>query len=371
MKFTCEKDLILKEIAIAHDIISSKNIISILSNIYMEAKDNKLIIKATDLKVSIVSEINVEVINPGSTTVYCDKFLSIIRNLPPGEIEFENIDNKTLFIRPIFKKIDFQLRSIGVEKYPEIQKISDDKYFEFSEKDILEMISNTIFAVSSDESRYFMSGVYLEIVDENINMVASDGKRLSFISKTINSKIEKFNDIIIPTKILSILKKLLTGEGNISICVKEKNIFIKFRNHKISSSLIEGQFPNYQRVIPEKQEYKVIIQKQLLENAIKRISLLVEHKSRRIFLQFLSDNLIVSSEENEIGMAKEEVPCQYKGPEISITLNYLYLLEPLMCMNIENISVEFTDINKAVTVKPHPEKDYIHIIMPMQAKQSG
>ena len=93
MKFTCERDTILKEISIAHDIISSKNIISILSNVYLEAKNNKLIIKATDLKVSLETEISVEVINPGSTTIYCDKFLSIIKNLPPGEIEFENIWN--------------------------------------------------------------------------------------------------------------------------------------------------------------------------------------------------------------------------------------------------------------------------------------
>ncbi len=368
MKFTCERDLILKEISIAHDIISSKNIISILSNVYLEAKNNLLIIKATDLKVSIESEIPVEVINPGSITIYCDKFLSIIKNLPPGEIEFENVDNKLLYVRPIFKKIDFHLRSTSAEKYPEIQKISDDKYFEFSEKDILEMISNTIFAVSNDETRYFMSGVYLENSDNKVNMVASDGKRLSFISKPLDSKIADFNDIIIPTKILILLKKLLTGEGNISVCITEKNIFIKFRNHKISSSLIEGQFPNYQRVIPEQQEYEVIIEKKLLENAIKRVSLLVEHKSRRIFLQFMPDNLIVSSEENEIGLAKEEVPCQYKGPDLTITLNYLYLIEPLICMQEENICVQFTDINKAVTIKPHPHKDYLHIIMPMQAK---
>ena len=270
MKFTCERDKILKEITIAHDIISSKNIISILSNVYLEAVDNKLIIKATDLKVSLESEIPVEVINPGSTTVYCDKFLSIIRNLPPGEIEFENIDNKDLYVRPIFKKIDFHLRSISVEKFPELQKVSDNSYFNFAEKDILEMITNTIFEVSNDEARYFMSGVYLEKEDSNVNMVASDGKRLSFIQKKLNSDSAEFHDIIIPTKILTVLKKLLTGEGNISLCIKEKNIFIKFKNFKLSSSLIEGQFPNYQRVIPEKQEYEVIIEKNLLENAIKR-----------------------------------------------------------------------------------------------------
>ena len=210
MKFKCERDIILKEIAIAYDIISSKNILSILSNVLIDAKDNSLTIKATDLKVSLITKIPVEVITPGSTTVFCDKFLGILKSLPSGEVEFEQKDNLILDIKPIFKKIDFNLKSINSDKYPELPDILDENYFEFQQKEIIEMISNTIFAVSNDETRYFMSGVFFERTNDNINMVASDGKRLSFISKKLNNSIENLKDVIIPTKILTLLKKNVT-----------------------------------------------------------------------------------------------------------------------------------------------------------------
>jgi DNA polymerase-3 subunit beta len=162
------------------------------------------------------------------------------------------------------------------------------------------------------------------------------------------------------------LKKLLPGEGNISLCFTDKNVFAKFGNHRISSTLIDGQFPNYQRVIPKEQEKKLLVQRELLDNALKRVSVLVEQKSRRIFLKIQPNVLTVTSEESEIGMAQEEIPCEYSGPEEAIALNYLYLMEPLREIESENVCIEFTETSKAITLKSEPEKDYLHVIMPMQ-----
>jgi len=368
MKFTCERDDLLKEISIAQEIISSRNVLSILSNVYLKAEEDTLTIRATDLKVGFETRIPIEVSIPGSTTVFCDKFLGILRSLPIGEIEFELAENMLLNIRPIFKKINFQLKSISSEKYPEIQSIQDESYFEFSQRDFIEMIASTIFAISDDETRYFMNGVYLEKLEDHLIMVASDGRRLSFISKAVDPDIPDIKGTIIPPKILNMLRKLLPGEGNLSLSFTDKNIFARFGNHRISSSLIDGQFPNYQRVIPQSQEYRLVVQKDLLESALKRVSLLVEQKSRRVFLKVGENNLIVTSEESEIGMAEEEVPCQYSGPEDAIALNYLYLSEPLREIAEKDVSIEFTETAKAVTLKSVPEKDYLHIIMPMQTK---
>jgi DNA polymerase-3 subunit beta len=174
--------------------------------------------------------------------------------------------------------------------------------------------------------------------------------------------------IIIPTKVLNLLRKLLPGDGNLSICLTEKNVFFKYGNHRLSSNLIDGQFPNYHRVIPEQQEQHIVVQRELLQNAMKRVSLLVEQKSRRIFLKISENNLAVSSEESDIGTAKEELPCEYSGPEDTIALNYLYVVEPLKEMTEEKVNVEFTETNKAITIKPIPEKDYLHVVMPMQIK---
>ncbi len=366
MHFSCEKEIILKEISIAQEIISSRSSLSILSNVMLELKDDSLKIKATDLKVSFETDILVETKTPGSTTVFCDKLLGILKSLPDGEVEFEAQTDTMLYIRPVFKKIDFKLKSIPSDKYPEIKEISEDLYFSFPQKDLIDMVSKTLFSVSNDESRYFMNGVLFEKNDDNLVMVATDGRRLSFITKEIKLKLENIKGVIIPPKILILIKKLFSGEGNAFLALGDNNIFIRFNQHKLSSNLIEAQFPNYQRVIPDNQEHRLVVEKEVLQAALKRVSLLVEEKSRRIVLTFQPGNLIVSSSEGDIGMAKEEIPCEYEGPEATIAVNYLYLLDPLKEVAEDNVSLEFTETDKAMTLKPVPEQDYFHIVMPMQ-----
>ena len=307
MKFVCEKDTLVKEIAIAQEIISSKNIMSILSNVLFEAKENTLFIKATDLKVSFETKIPVEVAEEGSITLFCDTFLSVLRTLPSGDIEFEEKDNDVFVIKPLFKKKDIRLKTISSEKYPEMPVPGKEKFFEFSQKDILEMISQTIFAVSDDETRYYMNGIYLEKNDDCIIMVATDGRRLSYISKKAENSIPDFKPIIIPPKALSLVKKLSSGEGNISIAINEKNIFFQFNNQKITSSLIDGTFPNYQKVIPDKQKYKITVGREDLVEALKMVSQLAEQKSGRICVNLKNKSFFLSSEETERGFAEEDV----------------------------------------------------------------
>ena len=368
MKFTCGKDELIKEISIAQEIISSRNVLSILSNVLLIVESEALTIRATDLKVGFETQIPVEMNIQGRTTVFCDKLLGVLRSLPEGDIEFELKENMMLNIRPVFKKIDFQLKCISSEKYPEMVGVEDREFFEFSQKDLIQMIANTVFSVSDDETRYFMNGVYLEKTDENLIMVASDGKRLSYISKKMEQNIGEINGIIIPPKLLNMLRKLLPGEGVLSLCFTDKNVFARYGNHLLSSNIIDGQFPDYRRVIPESQEYEVIVQKDMLESAIRRVALLVEQKSRRIFLTLAEDNLTISSEESEIGQAKEEVACQYKGPEETIALNCRFLSEPLKEMEEDVVRIAFTEANKAVTMTSSPEKEYVHVVMPMQTK---
>ncbi|MBI9103549.1 MAG: DNA polymerase III subunit beta [Spirochaetales bacterium] len=365
MKFKCDRNTILKEVSIAQDIISSRNALSILSNVLIEADNNTLLIRATDLKVGFETRIPVEVTVPGTTTIFCEKLLGILRSLPDEQINFE-LDGERLKISPEIKKVKFQLKSIAADQYPEIKDINDEAYFEIPQKDFIEMISQTIFAVSDDETRYFMNGVYLENDEGNLIMVATDGRRLSFIKKNFDGVIGDFKGIIIPPKVLLLIRKLSSGEGNFFLAISDKNIFIKFDNQKISSNLIEGQFPNYHRVIPEKQEYEMIMDKNELSSALMRVSLLVENKSKRIYFALSEDVLTLSSEESEIGVAKEEIACKYNGPESSIALNYSYISDPLKVIKDEEVCIRYSEPNKAITILPSPETDYFHIVMPMQ-----
>ncbi|MFW5806197.1 MAG: DNA polymerase III subunit beta [Spirochaetota bacterium] len=365
MKFICGRDVIMKEVSVAQEIVSSKNSMSILSNVLLDASEESLTIRATDLRVSFETRIPVEVSNPGTTTVFCEKLLGILRSLPSGDIEFEVDANGSFSIKPLFKKIDFQLRGIEADKFPQVQLEADTGYFELSQAAFIDMISQTIFAVSDDETRYFMNGVYMEHLDGDLVMVATDGRRLSLIKKTPEQPIDDFAGVIIPPKVLNLIRKLASGEGAFSLAVTEKNFFVQFENQRISSALIEGQFPNYRRVIPEEQTYEFTVKKDELLDALKRVSLLVE-KSRRIYVSLDAQVMVLSSDESEVGVAREEISCSYDGPEQKLALNYMYLLEPLRVIDTEDVSIRFSEPTRAVSIYSSPEKDYFHIVMPMQ-----
>ena len=365
MKFTCEKSVLIKEISIAQEIISSKNAISILSNVYLEAENDTLLIKATDIKVNFETRVPVTVVDPGSTTVFCEKFLGILNSIPDGEMEFDHTDMK-ITIKPTFKKIKFQLKSIASDKFPEFPSYDSTQFFDIPIRDFREMVSQTVFAVSDDETRYFMNGVYFEKKDSSLVMVATDGRRLAYIEKKPDVDIPDFKGVIIPPKILNLVMKRSGDEGSISIYVTEKMIFIHFGSYYVSSLLIEGQFPNYKRVIPESQSFSFIVNRVEMLDALKRVSLLVEQKSRRVYLNLESGFISVASEESDIGTANEDIPCQYDGESVSIALNYRYVEEPFKIMDEDMVKILFTEANRAITIQPIPEKDFFHIVMPMQ-----
>ncbi|MEJ2662476.1 MAG: DNA polymerase III subunit beta [Spirochaetia bacterium] len=366
MKFSCEKSSILKEILLAHDTISTKSTISILSNVLLDVHDGLLHLNATDLKVAYKSQIPVQITNEGTVAVLCDRMLDILRSLPDGQISFELKDTVYLSIVPEKSSIQFQLKCIPPDKFPEQHGIADDLYMEFPQKEFVDMVSKTIFAISDDETRFFLNGVFLEKIENNLSMVASDGRRLALIKKGFPGQVNDFNGVIVPPKILHIIRKNASGEGNLLLAITEKNVFVKLDNHLFSSNLIEGKFPNYQKIIPEQHEYNVIVSKTSLLESLKRVSILVENKSRRVFIAIQGNTLTVSSEESEIGMAREELECEYSGPDISIAVNYLYLLEPIREIGTEKIMIEFTDNKKALTVKPSGNDDYFNIVMPLQ-----
>ncbi|MDR2807631.1 MAG: DNA polymerase III subunit beta [Spirochaetaceae bacterium] len=381
MIFTCERNVLLKEVAIAQEIIASKNATSILSNMYLDAKEEILSIKSTDLKVNFETTVPVNVEEAGSMTVFGDKFLSILNAVPEGELRFGQTDTRIDIIpkesdadetrneksdKKKNKKFKFQLKGIIAENFPEFPTANEDSFFEIPVKDFKEMVTQTIFSVSDDETRYYMTGVFFEKSEDKLIMVATDGRRLAYIARETNSAVPDFNGVIIPPKILTIISKHAGDEGLLAISVSGKNIFIRFGSYNLSSVLIEGTFPNYRRVIPESQNFTVIIDRIKLLSAIRRVSLLAEGNSRKIYLKLMNKLASVEIEENEFGMAQEDIDCQYEGPEFSIALNYRYLEEPFKVMNENDVCIQFVNANKAITICPEPENIFFHVVMPMQ-----
>jgi DNA polymerase-3 subunit beta len=282
-------------------------------------------------------------------------------------MEFSQNDNIAV-IKPVkLKKPEYKLKSMASEKFPEFP-VSNSSFFEMPIKDFKEMIQQTVLAVSDDESRYFMNGVYMEKSDNKICMVATDGRRLAFINKPAEKNIDDFSGIIIPPKILTTILKRSGNEGLVGISVNDKMIFINFASYKFSSVLIhEGNFPNYKKVIPESQSFSLSVRRDEMLNVVKRVSFMVEKKSHRIFLGISPGKMSVYSEESEIGTVDDEIPCKYDGEEMTIALNYRYLEDPFKVMTEDEINIRFTNVMKAITIEPVPAKDYFHIVMPMQS----
>lgn len=374
MRFTFDRDAMIHEIAIAQEIITNKSPVSILSNILFIAENNSLTIKATDSTLKFTTVIPIDIQEEGRTTLYCDKFMSILSSLPTGDVEFIQEDIG-ITIKPFSKKIKFQLKSQASDKFPEIGTSENIPFFEIPSKEFKEMIKETIFAVSTDSNRTFMTGVYfLKDEEECLSMVATDGRRLSCDKKN-DFSVPNFQPAIVPTKILSCVLKNAPEEGNIQVAVIDKSIFIKFGNVEFSSNLIEGQFPNYKKVIPNVLECTFSVNKDDLESALKRTTIMVDKKICRLIFKISSGVLRIMSPESDVGAADEEIPCRYDGPDASMYLNVNYISEPLRVIDSEYIKFDFNindskgsnevNITKAFIIKSDKECDYLHVVMPM------
>jgi len=211
-----------------------------------------------------------------------------------------------------------------------------------------------------------MNGVFFEKAEGKFMMVATDGRRLAYIAKEAPEDVADFAGVIVPPKILTLITKRAGDEGMVALSVTDKTLYVQFGSYKLSSVLIEGQFPNYRRVIPENQEFTFTVDRVEMLDALKRVALLVEQKSHRVYLGISPGTVAIYCEENEIGDAREEIPCRYDGEDVAIALNYQYIEEPFKVMGGDEISIQFTEPSKAITITPVPEKDFFHIVMPMQ-----
>lgn len=366
MKFSCTKSSILKDLSNSLEFTSQRNSLSILSNVLLKTHDDSLEIEATDQKVGFHADIAVKTIEAGSTTVFCDRFLDIIKNLPEGEIIFEVMED-VMRITQEGQRIDISLRVIPSESFPELENLDDSFFFKVPQRAFTEMIDQTINSISDEETKYYMSGVFFEKNDNKLIMVGTDGKRLSCIERCFDCELKDFNSVIIPPKFLNQIKKMGTGEGTFELGVSESTIFAKFDNKCIYSGLIKGDFPNYRKVIPTALPKQAIQKVSDVLDALKRVSVLVEGKAHRIILEVNDGKMIISSEGNDVGRAVELIDSEYSGEPCRFALNYSYLITPLKVMTTDKFSFNFSEPMRAVVIKPEPESDYLHVVMPMQA----
>lgn len=372
MKFTASKESLLRVLSVAQEVINNKSPISILSNVLLEAdkKAGKVVVKCTNSTVSAVTSFSASVEEDGETTVFCDKLTGIVSALPHGEIVFEKKENE-LIVSPLAKKVKFKVKCLATDKFPEVVGFNEENALKVSAEELKKMIGQTIFAVADDTSRYFMTGVYLCKKDGKMAMVATDGRRLSYC--LYNGAVPEFAPIIIPTKILSIISKLCPDEGEVSIKPAEKQFYFKGSGFELSTSLIEGQYPKWEKVLPSGLDKTITVSKSDLEDAMKRAGLMSD-KNGRINISIEKGKMFISSPESEIGSSKEEIAAAYQDGSVELPLNARYLSDVLKVIDKDDVSLDFKlgqdgKTQGAIVARAAGDEkpNYTHVIMPMSA----
>lgn len=366
MKITCSKESLIKILGTCGNVISTKNNISILSNVLIEAKDSRVKIKARETTMDFFGDIGADITKEGAVSVYCDRLYSIIRKLPGDEIVIESNKEHLVTIQPVGNNnIIYHLKGVNAEKFPPIKTIEDIDFFSIKQSLFIEMINKTKFAVSITENRRFVSGILFEKYEDTLRMVATDGKRMAFIKKAVDlPNLENVN-IIVPPKVLLEVVKLCSGNGDVLIALTKENIYINIDNSYFISNLLEAVFPPYEKVIPKNQDKFFKINRKEFNDSIDRISLLGDKESHKIILSVDQERMKIFTENITLGSGEEIIPVEYEFEPIKIAFNYVYLLEVLAVLKNEKVVIRFNNPKGTITIHEENDNDYICIMIPM------
>ncbi len=367
MKIHTTKDNLLKGIQIVQNAVSSKNTLPILSHILIEAKKNEIRLTATDLEIGISMKVDGEVIEEGSFTVPARKFSEIVKELP-SEASIHISLKKGQSVNIEAGKSYFRLMGLSREDFPQLPEVpsgakSGDSV-KIPQKKMKSMIQLTSFAMSHDETRYILNGILFSFKDKSLKLVATDGRRLAIIQKDMPELGSLKKDVIIPMKTIQELNRNLGEEGDVVFYFKENQALVNLGPIHITSRLIEGEYPNYEQVIPKKTKEEVSLNTQDFLQATRRASILTSQDSQSVKINIIKDRMIITKSTPELGEAREELEVDYKGGEFVIGFNPSFLIDMLKNVQEENVSFSFVDPEKPAVIKCGD--DYTYIVLPMQ-----
>ena len=362
MKYTVSKDVLLKGIQATQNAISAKTSLPILSNILMEAQNNEVIFIATDLDMGIISTIPVKPQITGSVTIPAKKFLDIVKELPDSEISVSVKKNNLVHIE--CQNCSFKIMGLPKDEFPQLPEFKDKDSIIIQQSKLKTMLSRTNFAMSRDETRYVLNGVLFIIKPSYIRLAATDGRRLAMAEYKIQLPKAQERKAIIPTKTVNELNRVLQDDGDVKIFFGDNQISFDVGPTRVISRLIEGEFPNYEQVIPKEVKDKLKITKACLISALKRVALFTNQESMSVKMDISRDKMVLSKSAPYIGEVREELPVDYKGKDISIGFNPDYLIDVLKAIDQETVALELVDAEKPGVVRMGDE--YVYVVLPMQ-----
>ncbi len=363
MKFIVSSAALLKELNNINGVITTNPVVPILENFLFEIEDGKLIITASDLQTSMITELEVESKESGSIAVPARILLETLKNLPEQPVTF-SIDEESYSIEISSDNGRYKLAGENATDFPKIPEVTDGVNVDISTDALSSAITNSIFATSNDELRPAMTGVYIKLTPTNTTFVATDGHRL-IRYRRVDVVSEEDHDIIIPRKALNLLNSTFPAENsNVVIEFNKANAFFHFNNIKMICRLIDEKFPDYENVIPAENNNHMSIERLELLNSLKRISIYANKTTNQVRLKITGNELQISAEDLDFSSeANERLSCEHDGEDIEIGFNAKFMMEMLNNLDSKEITLQLSEPNRAGLIVPKEKNDNEDILM--------
>jgi DNA polymerase-3 subunit beta len=367
MKITIERGALLKALNHVQSVVERRNTIPILANVLLTAEDGQLSLTATDLDIEIVEGVPADVAVSGGTTAPAHTMYDIVRKLPDGAQVEVNHDTETGKVTVVAGRSRFALQSLPREDFPAAAAGDLPYSFEVSAKDLFRLVEKTRFAISTEETRYYLNGIYLHTVDGKLRAVATDGHRLARVDMPLPSGADGMPGIIVPRKTVSELLKLLeAGEDNVKIAVSDTKIRFDLGNVTLTSKLIDGTFPDYGRVIPSENNKSMEVDGKLFASAVDRVSTISTERSRAVKLDLDDGKVTLAVNNPDSGSATEELGIDYQGDSLEIGFNARYLLDITQQLDGPTAHFELSDAGSPTVVRDGDDPEALYVLMPMR-----
>ena len=371
MELVVGKNQLLRELQLFQGIVERKNTIPILANVLMEAKGNEVRMLATDLEVALRSRCDAAVAKGGSLTLPAKKLYEIIKALPETDIRIQEDKNG---VKVAADKFDSRMQTLPREDFPSLPEATGTASATLPRAALREMVAKTQFAITGEDTRYFLNGALFVLRTDSMSLVATDGHRLALVTVKRDGtdpsiKAGEEVKVILPKKTLLELGKLLSeSEGDIRYERGENHLFFEVGGRVLISRMIDGQFPAYERVIPKGNDKDIEFERERLTNAVKRVALLSNERSRAVKFEIDKGKVEVTSSSSEFGEAREQLAVDYQGSAMAISFNAQYVLDFLNVADTDVVSLSLKDeVSQAVMTPVGAQGyDYTYVIMPMR-----
>src|SRR5947209_6018319 len=367
MNLTISKEQIINGLQSVQNVVSTRTTLPILSNVLMRAEADRLELTATDLDVTIACAVEAKVKKPGASTVPVKKLFGIVRELSNTEIDLEVNEKHTCSIQsgPSFYKIN----GLSADEFPPLPKFKEEKKVVLPQETVRSMMKKTSFAISTDESRYVLNGIFMSLKDHKLTLVATDGRRLALVDEEADVSEKSQGEFILPAKAVNELNRLLQDKGELEIRYAENQASFTLKNEKghsilLVTKLIEGNYPNYRQVIPAETKERVPLVREEFLHALRRAEIMTSEKSNSVKLNFGKNRLEITANSPEVGEAKESLAINYKGPEMAIAFNPKYMIDPLNALTNDEVFLELIDELSPGVLKINGP--FLYVVMPMR-----